>query len=61
MIEEIEQQYTMLRSDLVAHLSGLGRLAGSLLFELQNTDPVVLVAAVSGLALVALGAGAIPA
>ena len=40
---------------------GLGRLAGSLLFELQNTDPVVLVAAVSGLALVALGAGAIPA
>jgi len=40
---------------------GLGRLAGSLLFELQNTDPVVLVAAMSGLALVALGAGAIPA
>jgi hypothetical protein len=27
MIDEIEQQYTMLRSDLVAHLSGLGRLA----------------------------------
>ena len=40
---------------------GLGRVARSLLFELQNTDPLVLIGAVSALALVALGAGAIPA
>ena len=40
---------------------GLGRVARSLLFELQNTDPLVLGAAVSALTLVALGAGAIPA
>ncbi len=40
---------------------GLGRVARSLLFELQNTDPVVLIGAVSALTLVALGAGAVPA
>ena len=40
---------------------GLGRVARSLLFELQTTDPVVLTAAVSALTLVALGAGALPA
>ncbi|MEE8116356.1 MAG: hypothetical protein V3T28_04530, partial [Gemmatimonadales bacterium] len=40
---------------------GLGRVAQSLLFELRNTDPLVLVGAVSALMLVALGAGAIPA
>jgi ABC-type antimicrobial peptide transport system permease subunit len=40
---------------------GLGRMARSLLFELQNTDPVVLIGAVSALTLVALGAGAVPA
>jgi len=39
----------------------LGRVAQSLLFELQNTDPLVLIGAVSALTLVALGAGAIPA
>ena len=40
---------------------GLGRVARSLLFELQTTDPVVLIVAVSALTLVALGAGAPPA
>ena len=40
---------------------GLGRVARSLSFELQTTDPVVLIAAVSALTLVALGAGALPA
>ncbi len=40
---------------------GLGRVARSLLFELQTTDPAVLIAAVSALTLVALGAGALPA
>ena len=40
---------------------GLGRVAQSLLFELRNTDPLVLIGAVSALTLVALGAGAIPA
>ena len=40
---------------------GLGRVARSLLFELQNTDPIVLIAAVSALTLVALSAGALPA
>ena len=40
---------------------GLGRVAQSLLFELQNTDPLVLIGAVSALTLVALAAGAIPA
>lgn len=40
---------------------GLGRLARSLLFELQNTDPVVLAGSAAALTLVALGAGAVPA
>jgi ABC-type antimicrobial peptide transport system permease subunit len=40
---------------------GLGRAARSLLFELQNTDPMVKVASVAALTLVALGAGAVPA
>ncbi len=40
---------------------GLGRLAGSLLFDLESADPLVIIAAVSTLSLVALGAGAIPA
>jgi predicted permease len=40
---------------------GLGRLAQSLLFELQGSDPLVLVAAGVSLALVALAAGFIPA
>ena len=40
---------------------GLSRLGQALLFELESTDPVVLVASVITLALVALGAGALPA
>jgi predicted permease len=40
---------------------GLGRAAQSLLFELQGHDPVVLVASAMLLALVALGAGFVPA
>ena len=40
---------------------GLGRVAQSLLFELQNTDPVVLIGAAGALTLVAFAAGAIPA
>ncbi len=40
---------------------GLGRLAQSLLFELQGTDPLVLAAAAVSLSLVALAAGFIPA
>jgi len=40
---------------------GLGRMAQSLLFELEGTDPVVFTAAAAALALVALGAGAVPA
>ena len=40
---------------------GLGRLAQSLLFELQGSDPLVLVAAAVSLSLVALAAGFIPA
>ena len=40
---------------------GLGRLAQSLLFELQGYDPIVLVTAAATLTLVALGAGFIPA
>ena len=40
---------------------GLGRVARSLLFELQNTDPVVLIGAAGALTLVAFAAGAIPA
>jgi predicted permease len=39
----------------------LGRLAQSLLFELKGTDPLVLGASVLMLAVVALGAGFIPA
>jgi predicted permease len=40
---------------------GLGRLAQSLLFELQGSDPLVLAAAAVSLSLVALAAGFIPA
>jgi predicted permease len=40
---------------------GLGRLAGSMLFELQGHDPAVLTGAAVMLGLVALGAGFIPA
>jgi predicted permease len=40
---------------------GLGRLAQSLLFELQGTDPLVLIAAAVSLSMVALAAGFIPA
>jgi len=40
---------------------GLGRLAQSLLFELQGSDPVVLVGAAVTLTLVAMAAGFIPA
>jgi predicted permease len=40
---------------------GLGRLAQSLLFELQGTDPLVLAAAAVSLSLVALAAGFVPA
>jgi len=40
---------------------GLGRLAQSLLFELQGTDPLVLAAAAVSLSIVALAAGFIPA
>jgi predicted permease len=40
---------------------GLGLLAQSLLFQLQGTDPLVLVAAAVSLSLVALAAGFIPA
>ena len=40
---------------------GLGRLAQSLLFQLQGSDPVVLVGAAVSLALVALAAGFVPA
>ncbi len=39
----------------------LGRLAESLLFELKGSDPVVLLAAVAILSVVALGAGYLPA
>jgi ABC-type antimicrobial peptide transport system permease subunit len=39
----------------------LGRAAGSLLFELQGYDPVVIASATVVLAIVALGAGYIPA
>jgi ABC-type antimicrobial peptide transport system permease subunit len=45
----------------LAFAIGLGRLAQSLLFELQGTDPLVLVAAAVSLSLVALAAGFIPA
>jgi predicted permease len=40
---------------------GLGRAASSLLFQLQGYDPVVIAAATAGLALVAFGAGFVPA
>jgi ABC-type antimicrobial peptide transport system permease subunit len=40
---------------------GLGRLAESLLFQLQGYDPAVLAGAAAALTLVALGAGFIPA
>jgi len=40
---------------------GLGRLAQSLLFQLQGSDPAVLVGAAVALALVALAAGFVPA
>jgi ABC-type antimicrobial peptide transport system permease subunit len=40
---------------------GVGRAAQSLLFELQGHDPMVLIGASIALALVALGAGFIPA
>jgi predicted permease len=40
---------------------GVGRLAQSLLFELEGHDPMVLTGATVALALVALGAGFIPA
>jgi predicted permease len=40
---------------------GLGRLAQSLLYQLQGSDPVVLAAAALSLTLVALAAGFIPA
>ena len=40
---------------------GLGRLAQSLLFELQGSDPLVLAVAAVALSLVALAAGFIPA
>jgi ABC-type antimicrobial peptide transport system permease subunit len=45
---------------IVAALA-LGRAAESLLFGLDGHDPVVIIAAVSILAIVALGAGYIPA
>ena len=45
----------------IAAAVGLGRLAGSLLFGLSGHDPVVIALSVLALALVALGAGYIPA
>ena len=45
----------------IAAAVGLGRLAQSLLFELQGSDPAVLVAAAIALSVVALGAGLVPA
>lgn len=45
----------------VAAAVGLGRLAGSLLFGLSGHDPLVIALSVVALALVALGAGYIPA
>jgi predicted permease len=40
---------------------GLGRLAGSLLYEVEGHDPLAIIAATIVLALVALGAGYLPA
>ena len=45
----------------VAAALGLGRAAGSLLYELEGHDPLVLVASVVLLAAVAFGAGYVPA
>jgi ABC-type antimicrobial peptide transport system permease subunit len=45
----------------VAAALGIGRAASSLLFELKGTDPLVIGIATVVLALVALGAGYIPA
>jgi predicted permease len=45
----------------VAAAIGIGRAASSLLFELKGNDPLVIVTATVVLALVALGAGYIPA
>jgi predicted permease len=45
----------------IAGALGLGRAASSLLFQLQGYDPVVIAAATAGLALVAFGAGFVPA
>jgi putative ABC transport system permease protein len=40
---------------------GLGRVARSMLYQLEGSDPIVLGASVVTLAVVALGAGFIPA
>ncbi len=40
---------------------GVGRLAQSLLFQMEGTDPMVLAGSAFALALVAIGAGLIPA
>jgi len=45
----------------LAAAAGLGRLAQSLLFQLQGSDPIVLAGAAVSLTLVALAAGFIPA
>jgi predicted permease len=45
----------------IAAALGLGRLAASLLFELEGHDPLVIAAATLLLGLVALGAGLVPA
>jgi ABC-type antimicrobial peptide transport system permease subunit len=39
----------------------LGRIAGSLLYGLQSHDPAVVAAAAATLALIAFGAGMVPA
>lgn len=45
----------------IAAALGLGRLARSLLFEVEEHDPVVLVASVAFLSMMALAAGLVPA
>jgi ABC-type antimicrobial peptide transport system permease subunit len=45
----------------IAAAVGIGRLARSLLFELEGYDPLVLVASAILLTLVALAAGLVPA
>jgi ABC-type antimicrobial peptide transport system permease subunit len=45
----------------VAGALALGRLAGSLLFELRGTDPAVLASATAVVVLVALAAAWLPA